>query len=461
MKKIFKNIGILIACTIVFAACNRDEQEDFSFEFLSFEHNLLLHYYIDLGGASANIEYTIFNAYVEGSRMQRLLTMADGTQLIEILEVLDGFLVNTVHFNSMQSWFSPYTNMIGLPHNTRQVILPQNLEMGTRWVANPDGADEQIIREVTGIDVEVITSAGSFTTIEVTTFFPYDENFVTQPFTRTYFEPNLGIVKDVRHEGVSFNDYWNGIEEAVIISTLVAIEHNGLTRGFYLFYPHATNESGFHAIDVNFTTNNDLLYIYNNAFRHAALDIFGRDLTNDAINSIFLNQNNGNLVVDISQELADAIATVQTKEEERRILTAIVETLGNIYNAVGVTISVEGAGYAGPFVEIRLMEFWEVGAIWGASSPSETNEDIDGQMIQYALDIARQLHDAYLKQHDITEIFLQSFIEEGNLEIWTWSEDFLNPVVEWITDNLFAIQFEDAVVFFENTQYGWRVGYIL
>jgi len=361
MKKLLRNMGFLAAFIAVLAACgNNDEPENIGFEFLSFEPNLLLHYYIDMGNRS--IEYTIFNAYVEGNSLQRLLTMDDGTQLIEIISIVDGSLINLVSLNSLQSWFSPYINMIGIAPNTGLVILPENPEMGMRWVANPHAAGDQIIREITGMDVEVITPAGIFSAVEVTTFFPNDGSFISPPFTRTFFEPGIGIVKDIRHEGITFNDPYT---EDIITAMLMKVERDGFVANINVFYPHDTSETGFYGVDVHFTTNNDLLAVFNDALHRAAYHIFGRQLPEAAaLRSIFLNQNNFNLVVDITRDLANAIAAnAQDEEAERRILTAIVETLGQIYNAVGVTISVEGEAYSG-LVEIRLMEFWEVGAIW-------------------------------------------------------------------------------------------------
>ncbi|MCL2575944.1 MAG: GerMN domain-containing protein [Defluviitaleaceae bacterium] len=412
MKKFIGIVAVLSAALVIFVACNDKEDAQPEFGLLSFEDNLLLSYYIDMGEGRTNIEYTIFNAYTEDSKLQRLLTMADGSQLIEILDVVDGFLVNTVSLNAFSGvWFSPYVNMLSHSPNTYQVIVPEDVWLGRRWSANPMSEEETIVREITGVDIEVTTPAGTFMTTEVTTYLLHDDSFIVTPHSRTYWAEGIGVVKDVQHEGISTNtEDWHSTEEVVRTSMLVDISHGGLSQVITLHYPDPNANPGFYQTEAHFTTNNDLMEVFNNILSRAAQLIFERELAaNAVINSVFLNQNTQNLVVDISNELVQTITNfAQEEAQEERIVLAIVDTLGVLYNAAGVTITADGSPFNGNFVAFGPMDFWSIGQSFLNLPPRmPTTEELA------KMDIVRDIHQPFM---DAMTLFHPNYLMEITAE---------------------------------------------
>ncbi|MCL2350046.1 MAG: hypothetical protein FWC67_01070, partial [Defluviitaleaceae bacterium] len=75
----------------------------------------------------------------------------------------------------------------------------------------------------------------------------------------------------------------------------------------------------------------------------------------------FVNPDSRNLHLDFSPAFAREMADIADEQTERRVLAAIVDTFAALFDAFGVTITVGGQAYSGPFVTFRPMEFWDMG----------------------------------------------------------------------------------------------------
>ena len=367
MKKkyliIFALAGVLVGALLgYFAVRNGDTDPADEASLLPFTKNLVLHYEFELGGRDDGFSYKSFNAYVNGSKLQRLLVMDDGNFIVEVLEITDtGRMVNTNSFNGIGQWVSPFIDILGSSAQMYQTILPASIALRERWVADPLSSAEQTMREITGMDISITTPAGTFNTIEVTTTRPADETFLVPPTVRTYFAPGIGVVKEITCDGVSvsmasFEARRDNREDFMHTKRLVAIEREGLVLDVPVFYLDGSM-GGFPVIQIHFTTNNDLNKLFGEAMGRVSQALFGRELGADILQGAFINPNSQNLHLDFSGEFLSVMQGVTSLEAEERIINAIVDTFGALYNAQGVTITVDNAPYNGVFVRFGSMEF--------------------------------------------------------------------------------------------------------
>lgn len=363
---------LLIGLIAVFLAARGSEAAAENASLLPFTENVVMYYEIELGGRDEEMSYKSFNAYVRNNHLQRLIMLDDGSFIVEVLRFSDeGRLASINTFSDTSQWVSPFTDVIDMSPQMYVAILPANIALGERWVADPlnSNSASQTVREITGIDVSVTTPAGTFNTIEVTTTSPADESFRIPPTVRTYFAPGIGVVMDITFGGISTNmANWEerlaNREETINTKRLVDIKYEGLTLDVPVFYLDETDSFGggadgsiFPTVQVNFTTNNDLNKVYGEAMSRVAQTLFGRELGADVLQGAFINPNSQNLILDFSSALLNLMQNVASHEAEERIINAIVDTFGAIYNAQGVTITIDDVPYKGPFVAFRSMEF--------------------------------------------------------------------------------------------------------
>ncbi|MCL2621176.1 MAG: hypothetical protein FWD97_09615 [Defluviitaleaceae bacterium] len=473
MKKTLKLLTILAFSMVVITACGNNNNQA-QHPFMPFSANAVLVYVAEVEATGQSFGYTIFNAFIRDNRMQRSLLMDNGDVIIEVMEYQSGSLVNILTGDNMDDeWINPHGDITHLPPTTNFVILPENPQLGDSWRGNPQNPASNL-REVTSVGVSVTTPAGTFETIEVTTW-----NSEGQPTLRTYFAEGVGIVKET---GLSFA---NGIEEISHTTRLIEIAEEGLFGNIHIALPD--DYGVMPLMMLQFTTNNDLVDVLNSALVQATDILFDRQLASDAyINRAFINPNTRNLHLDFSAGFLREMGDTPDYETERAILLAIVDTFGSLLNAQGVTITVDDQPYNGTFVSFGSMEFWQVGAV--VAQIHQMN--VERQEAE-ALLVAQSLHQpfvdamatAYTQWNDGSEkddlrptletIFTPHFADDFlawyfdpevglgfEAAYFPWHPDNITEVTVFGND-LFLVTSGDYLLQFAMTEYGeWLIDFI-
>ncbi|MDR2167220.1 MAG: GerMN domain-containing protein [Clostridiales bacterium] len=501
-----KKFGILILLIFILAACNRLQGAEYS-PFFPFMENLVLVY--EMEGPGFTTDFTTFNSFVRENRMQRLLIMHGGGSMVEVIEMIDGRVVYIIG-RSEADGISPYIDITDENFEMFYVIFPDNLELGTRWRSHPLNEGSRAVKEITGVDVRISTPAGTFNTIEITSTGQDDGDFHVEPVTRAFFAEGIGMVKQIHYGGIPAHiEDLENFEQGITTTMLTEISHDGL-RGYVPAF-HVDAEGNVPQIPIVFTTNNDLTALYSDLLARAALAVFRHELADDfALNSYFLNPNNQNLHLDFSAGFLREMQAVRSAEAEERILAAIVDIFATLFNARGVTITVDGQPYEGPFIAIRSMEFWSAGAST-PHLPRYAPADIAAAMA-----ILRDLHGPYVdimsaldpaiwdyfqfpadsrlqNMQDIFDEFnavfgpqfiagflepmlfhpdfpafseedgqivanLDNFFIENFSAWWQWSPE--DAEISEITPNEFVAEIGDITLVFVLTEDGWRIEWV-
>ncbi|MCL2235801.1 MAG: GerMN domain-containing protein [Defluviitaleaceae bacterium] len=423
MKKIIKLFAILTFALLVVACGNNDGVGDARYnQFMPFQENVVLVYSMEITASGQMLSYTTFTSFIRDHRMQRILMMDDGSVIVEIIEMADEMLVNVVAGDTMDggTWLSPHVDSTDHRPNTHFNILPENPQLGDRWIINPYDQNTST-REVTSVGVSVLTPAGTFEAIEVTTF---DSDGVAT--LRTYFAEGVGVVKETGLRHV------DGEEQISHTTRLTDVIEGGLLGNINIAF--LGEDGNMPTMQINFTTNNDMLDILNQALRDAAYILFGRQLPNDVVvNRAFINAATQNLHLDFSAGFLRQMQEVESEEVERDILLAIVDTFGSLYHASAVTITVDDQPYNGNFVSIASMEFWDVGTI-----TARIHEQRQEQQSAVALEIARALHQPYVDTMASVYSAWRNGADENQLR------PMLAPIfTEFTTENLLAQIFDE------------------
>ncbi len=273
-------------------------------------------------------EYASFNMSADVFDETRTQTRTNngGTEKVDVIEVNNGQITRI--FSRDECYYRE--NFLSKESETTDVLLMEPLVKGTEWTAS-DGSR----RYISGIDVEVVTPAGTFNTIEVITERAGDKN-------RDYYAPRIGLVKTV----------WESQEGYAVSSTLSRITKNQpLVQRIRFFYPNG-NVDGLYYIDrdVTYHTNDITMTVLQNAFKDLPEGNIARVLTENAkINNLYLN-GDGILYVDFSKELVSEMNAGAGYES--LILASITNTLGSYYGVEKVSITVEGSPYSSGHIEM-------------------------------------------------------------------------------------------------------------
>jgi len=351
MRKHYLGIlPLLLILALFLTACTAKNAADF----VPFDANLLLTYELE---GEFELTWQIFNAYTTDNRLQRRLMMNDQV-VIEVLEVVNG---NIIAVNSYDN-FTSRASVLGQPPNIHSIVIAEPIELGHTWLLNPQLGAESPIMEITGVDISVTTPAGTFETIEITTFQPLEDGFITPPRIREYFAPGIGSVMQISYMGVSTNmPGWDeeDFEEESMIARLTDIQRDAqLTETVHLFY---MIDDDFPQMQMDYTTNNDLAVLYNDVINHLfdlAFDGSGGGVT---INHAVMNMDAQLLNLDFNAAFLTEMARAADYEQERRLLNAVATTFGVLYNMADVRITVDGAPYNGTFITLGHAESIRIG----------------------------------------------------------------------------------------------------
>ena len=482
MKKL-QNILLFFAVLFVLAACGDGNDVSQATHF-PFEENLMLLYEIQAHTPTGEFTDTfrIFNAYLHDNRMQRLIKI-DGFDsiMLEIIELAEGEVRHIVGLatsqeewltNTDEEWFSPFVDFTESRSNTFRVIMPTDLELGATWETDPF-ADVALARtsEITGLDITVTVPAGTFNTVEITTTRPnHAGEYLVPPRSRAFFAPGIGMVEERNYPGIRADnpDGLNAVEN-VAITRLMSYSREGMVQSVLLFLPDEVGN--LPQLDVNFTTNNELIDVFNDMLSRAAAQLFDYTLPADArLNRIFINPNSRNLHLDFSAAFLQSMRGQVTSEyEENRVLAAIVDTFALLYHASGVTITIDEAPYNGAFVSFNPMEFWAFGR------SMENVEFPEDPIFEEFRQVAAAIHPQFMEilnyelnsdtRAQFEGVFSDFFIEDflaGTIDrIRYWNTEYAEVTPFGADSFMLMDEYNRVTIFFTNEpDIGWRIDFM-
>jgi len=484
MKRIISLATILILAA-VFTACNNNRGQTEYSPFIPFTENLVLVYEVERvqgaeGRPALNDVYLVFNSHVRDNRLQRFIQMGNGSTITEVVEMVDGRPVNIIGGGNT---FAHHADILDDSRQMFYVILPETIEVGARWRAHPMIDSDEMMKEITGIDVRITTPYGTFDTIEVRVTGQSDREYHLPPVRYIYYAQGIGMVMQRDYAGILASLEWWELEDyaqSIHVTTLMDVKSDGLAGNTFTF--HANAEGYVPSVPVHLRTNNDLLDVMNVMLRDAAYATLGVELAADvSILSYFANRNTENLHLDFSAGFLREMRTISDPHAEELILLAIVDIFAFFFNAEGVTITVDGQPYSGPFISFRSMEFWprEGSLIHLPEPPPYTPEEAEFAMaiidslrqpladaIEY---VTSQPWESVMEIWPVLEpVFSLSFVEfffameeiPHGIERWLWSDaDPLVPIQ--VDEGIFQAGSDDKVVLFRLEENGWRIDFIL
>jgi len=355
MKKIRVAILALFSAVLL-SACSSYSISDY----LPFDDNLLLTYEVE---ADFSMTWQIFNAHSSDSRLQRRMMVQTGQIIAEVLEVRDNQIIAV----NVVEPFIQHANIIGRTPEQHLVMLSEPIEQGHSWIQNPFDPDEDaIIMEITGVDISVVTPAGAFETIEITTTQPLVEPYIVAPHIREYFAPGIGSVKQISFMGISTEmPGWDdpNFEEESITVRLIDIDRSAsITDPAHIFY---ITDNDVPQVQITYTTNNDLAALYTEVLQQLFYIAHGDINTDLAINYAVVNFDTSLLNLDLSAAFLTEMSRAVDYEREQHLLNVVAATFGFLYAAEDVRITVDGNVYSGTFITMGHNESIRTGqGIW-------------------------------------------------------------------------------------------------
>jgi hypothetical protein len=280
-------------------------------------------------------EYASYRVYTDYFNNNRIQTRTDngGTELVKVLEIKEGKLVEI--FTKGEAYYRE--NLLDSVNANADILLMEPIEIGTSWMLNDNSK-----RYISNIDKEVITPAGTFQTIEVTTEYEESKQF-------DYYAKGVGLVKTV------FSS--EGME---VTSTLSSVEENtSLLQTILFYYPNVDKDVIYKQYkEINFKTNDITSEKLMDGMKEITEEKYEPLIsTNTKINSLYLNTDNV-VYVDFSGELINEMSAGARYEE--MILQSITNILGTYYGVEQVMITVEGKPYESGHIYMKEGETFKV-----------------------------------------------------------------------------------------------------
>jgi hypothetical protein len=219
-----------------------------------------------------------------------------------------------------------------------EVLIQEPLAVGTNWMV---GSRK---RSITGLDVAVITPAGTFSALEITT--EGESNT-----TRQYYAPGVGLVKMT---------ITGDIEITQELRKREVPKYRTVPMTFY--YGRLTDtdiEILYKEVNVEFKTNigiQDILIRYFRQPVNTGLPHLISDETR--INSVQLDPEKGIVTIDFSPELVTQMNAGSSFEAA--ILRSIVNTVGHAYGVENVIITLDQKPYESGHIALGPGEHFEV-----------------------------------------------------------------------------------------------------
>lgn len=286
-------------------------------------------------------EFASYDVYVDylGNGIVQLRKETGGSTIVNVLKASGGML--SVLTSKGEIYYRE--DFMSNPGTDPEILLKEPLVKGTTWtVPATQSVPVGNKRYISNVDVEIITPAGVYSALEVTT-----EDGKNR--TLDYYAADVGLVKSIFKSG-----------ETEISSTLSKIENNvPLIQTVRFFYPDVINDKIFYVDkQLSFYTNDSTPAIFEKVYKELLDEKFGKILSSDAkVNSMMIDKNNI-VNIDFSQEFLDDMNA--GSDYESMILQCITNTLGVYYDTDKVIITVAGKLYSSGHIELKEGEFFTV-----------------------------------------------------------------------------------------------------
>jgi hypothetical protein len=198
---------------------------------------------------------------------------------------------------------------------------------------------------------------------------------------------------------------------------------------------------------VTYSTNSDIYALYSELLRSYALEKFGFGLGDEVkINSLEIDRFNGSLNIDVSQGFLDAMN--ESPESERTYLKFVANTLGEIYSAFYVTLTVEGEAYVSGNVTIdpAAGDYIELGRYKNGEA-FHYSEALRGYASEnFGLELDDDAEINYL-QADPDRGLLLIDMSKAFIEAMNGSPENETPILQYLADTLGEIYSASYVAF--------------
>lgn len=284
--------------------------------------------------------YLTFPDYIHGERNQkRTMSFINGSEasMGEVYEIKNGMLTLIRH----ESSFYDHTDLTAMSKMEEVLILQEPFVIGNKWIRYQDDSYIETA-EIISLDTEVTVPYGTFTAMVVEVV-----DASRDETSKEYYVQGLGCVK-IENESPSYYQYQHLVAVSdeplaaaidMVTDWVVAVDID--EEGEEYYYMDVKTEQW----EIQYTTNCDVLEIYNQAAREYIKAQYGHELDAGVkINSAVLDRNQGLLIVDMSA--AFPAEMMKAGDDEGRYLQLFADTIGWLYNAYHVTFSVDGGAYA-------------------------------------------------------------------------------------------------------------------
>ena len=327
-----KKITLLLATCLVAAVpllaggcAPQPEPNDYTIaDFFPFSENAVMVYE---GQGMEYAAYTTYVDYITDNRIQ-IRTNNGGTEIVSVLENSNGEL--RVITEQPETYYR--LDLTGTVNTSGDIVLKEPLETGTSWTLNEGGT-----REITGMDVSVVTPSGTYEAMEVTT--TVDGKTVTD-----YYAEDVGLVKTVF-----------AVDGEEITSSLKEIVNDGTWDSMLTLYNFQVTDTDVLSVkeDIGLTmkTNENILDVLIGLFRDNGLASEATDL-----NSLAFDADGQMLVADFSEEFVTEMNAGTAKE--MGVLSSVINTLGMHFQTDKVRITLDGEPYSSGHIELDADEYF-------------------------------------------------------------------------------------------------------
>lgn len=284
-------------------------------DFFTFKGNYKLIYQ----SQSSNLDdKTVYIDYIDNNKIQlRIVTPSDIKG--QVIEFNNGELklINT------RNEFYYIDNIMSYANNKPEILIKEPIKLGNKWLLQ-DGSE----RFISGINVDVKTPLGNFTTLEVTT----KSNNIT---TIDYYALGLGPIKTIYKK---YNDTTNEI-------VINKIENNSeYTQIVKFYYPdNISDDIIYTKIKLSFKTNDLLKDSLEDYFKHPPFELPKLISDNTKINKLYFNYADHTVYIDFSKDFLDWLKL--SNLYSKKIVQCIVNTLADYFNTDKVNISIESSPF--------------------------------------------------------------------------------------------------------------------
>lgn len=307
-----------------------DKNANYSIDdFYPFKENVS---YVYEGKGMEYASFTINVDYIKDNRIQ-IRKNNGGTETVSVIEKKDGELLTILSKN--ECYYRE--NFLSKIENQSNILIKEPIVKGTSWIL-PDGRK----RSISNVDMEVITNAGNFKAIEVTTV---ESNGTTVD----YYGINVGLIKTIYKTG-----------DTEVSSSLSKIEKDSpLVQNVRFYYPDIDKDKLYYTNkNLSFKTNDITKIFFENEFKKSPNENLGKLLgPNVKINSLYLNDD-GSVYMDFSENFVEEMNA--GSGYENMILQSITNTIGNYYGVDRVYITIAGNPYSSGHILKEKGEYFKV-----------------------------------------------------------------------------------------------------